>query len=1014
MLIRLIGSVRADIDGRVHRITAPKLACVLAALAVQPGNPVEIPELISRVWGHQPPETAVGILYNYTARLRAVLRDTDRVHIRKTRSSGYLLDTDPNHIDLHRIRALTARADREAERGDLAAALQSWREANDLARGEALLGIHGRWAEDQRSLLRTEQLKLWTNLYGAELALGHHDTVINELTQIVARQPLAEPLVKHLMLAQYRCGQAAAALESFETVKRQLRDHLNAYPSPQLQHLHQLILNHDPELTAPINVARSIQPQPVRPIPAQLPADTIGFTGRDADAEQLFTAVTNHPVIAIDGMAGVGKTALALHAAHRLASEFPDGQLFLDLRAYTHNVSPLASDTALAQLLRSVGAEVPDNKKERTAAWRTETSERKMLLVLDNANSAEQLHPLVPNGSGCLTIITSRRRLVNLPEARHISLHPLSPAQSARIFAMEAGLPEGQPGVDDIASVCGHLPLALRIAASRLRNRPSWTPEDLLSRLTGGQAPLRELDGTGHGLMAAFELSYRGLDATARSLFRRLSIFPASSDIDKFVAAVLAGASLDSADMALKQLLDDHMLQAFAPGRYRMHDLLRDYAAALMTDSAERDAAWLRLADRYVRQAWRALEFITPHSRDWARLVSPADSHLSMIDSLSDAEAWFPRHLGVLENLTQQAFRSGLDEYVIDLCIPIQGYLLRQGGGSDIRLPFAEMGVSAARRLNDLTAEARLTNYLGIYHSDLGDIRTSTPHFQRAVTLWREIGNSAGEVAALNNIANIEANSGMANAALPLYQTAIDISSREGLTSQEIHIRITAAGQYYKLERLGDASFHLDKAERLIDPVRHRRQLVRLWFQRGSILCESGDLAAAERLFNQVVEYARENQVPDMLISGQWGTAQVCLQRGDYSAALTSAQQQLEALERWYLPYLKCRALIQLSRAQVGLGDFDSSIDCLRNAIAISDRIGARRASAQARESLAELLLKRDISESLKLLASAQQLYAAGGYPQQTRIERRLSELSLNDPHVTPATGKEKPCSFES
>jgi DNA-binding SARP family transcriptional activator len=673
---------------------------VLAALAMAPGQSVALPALINRVWGDRPPREAAHSLYTHISALRRALQESDNgagsVTLQRLKGA-YLLEIDPDRVDLYRARRYAAAARALLENPDRrrGIAVELLRRASQLWRGEPLTGLHGDWASRVRQGLDHERLAMLMERFRLELELGGHASAVGPLGALLADYPLAEPLVCLQMLALYRCGRHADALEVYTRTRRRLINDLSAEPGAELRELHKQILRRDPTLDLargrpgpvagaggvvagaggvvggaggvvggaggvvgaphPGSPAGSGEPTgdadregpgadrgtyPERPAepatasttmdsagptpapavptpagqlragtgqagtaltgrgggvlvsPAQLPADLNGFVGR---AEELSWIAADHQpdaapptarIYTVDGMAGVGKTTFAIHAAHQLAPEFPDGQLFIDLHGFTAELPPLPPASALAQLLRSLGhsrGNVPTALSERAALYRSLTAQRRLLIVLDNAASDEQVWPLIPGTARCLVVITSRRRLTGLDHAQPLSLDVLPEPDAAAVFIRAAGEDRvaGEPQL--IAAVverCERLPLALRLAGARLRARPTWTLGHLLRRLEEPRQRILELALGRRSLMASFDLSYQRLSAEEQRVVRLLGIHP-GIDVDARTVAVLTGFAESRAEGLLEQLVDAHLVQSPAPGRYLMHGLVRSYAAAL-------------------------------------------------------------------------------------------------------------------------------------------------------------------------------------------------------------------------------------------------------------------------------------------------------------------------------------------------------------------------------------------------------------------------------------------------
>ncbi|GIG68366.1 AfsR/SARP family transcriptional regulator [Phytomonospora endophytica] len=615
MLIRLIGPVRIEHAGSVEPVGAPKRASVLAALAARPGEPVSQAELITRVWGTEPPETVVGVLYTYITRLRASLRSSPAA-IHRAGSQGYVLDVPAGEIDVHAARALAAEAPGAAD------PLANWRRACELADGTALAGIGGAWAEGFRASFAAERLNLLAGRYAAELEAGNHEAVLADLAALAAAEPLCGPIAEHLMLAYYRCGRPADALAHFEKVRRRVRRDLGADPSPGLRDLHLRVLDQDPALEPP-GAGRSM-----------LPPDIASFTGRDGELAELAALTADggdSPIAAIAGPGGSGKTALAVHWGHAQAARFPGGRLYVNLRGFDRG-EPVAPVEALGRLLGAlgvVGDAVPSDVDSAGEMYRGLTTGRRVLVVLDNARDAEQVRPLLPGG-GCMTLVTSRDRLTGLVavnDARPVPVTVLSADEALELLGRVLGderVRAERAEAEALAGLCGRLPLALRIAAANLAVSPVASIASYTAELRGqDRLAALAIDGDDDATVAAtLELSYRVLAGDARELFLRLGAIPGEDAPRELVEAV-SGLAERACATALRKLVSGHLLEEHVPGRYRMHDLVRLYAAA----RAERDLTAGELeavVDAFI--GWHFERAHQPHNPEETNVIMALDA----------------------------------------------------------------------------------------------------------------------------------------------------------------------------------------------------------------------------------------------------------------------------------------------------------------------------------------------------------------------------------------------------
>lgn len=592
--------------GRPVPVGGPRAGKALATLLLAGGAVVGLDELTDALWDGTPPPTATQV-HKTIAGLRARL--PGRID---TVGTGYRLRTDA--LDLARFTDLAAAGTLPG----LTAALALWR-------GPALAGMDGRTLRAAAARLDDRRLAAVEAAVELRLAAGEEAALAVELPALIAAAPLRETLRRQLMVALYRCGRQADALAEYARTRALLAEELGVDPGPDLVRTHRQVLRADPALDRP------------GPAPCTLPYDLPDFAGRGADLDRLLDPARTGAVVisAIDGMAGIGKTALAVHAAHRLAGRYPDGQLFCDLHAHTAGAAPLTPEAALERLLRMLGVPpdaIPEDLDGRAARWRAELAGRRLLVVLDNAAGAAQVRPLLPGSPRSLVLVTSRRRLGVLEGATVLSLDVLPPAEALSLFAAVSGrVPDAAAG--DVVELCGRLPLAIRIAATRLAHRPEWTVAELAARLRGPGDRLGELTLGDRGVGPAFALSYGQLAPAERRMFRLLGLHP-GTDFDAWSAAALAGTTPDRARALLEALVDAHLLRPYGAGRYTFHDLLRSYARGV----APRAGAGRRLPGYFLAAAARATDLISPAR--FAPVVAEPPRHLPPLSDVDGALAW--------------------------------------------------------------------------------------------------------------------------------------------------------------------------------------------------------------------------------------------------------------------------------------------------------------------------------------------------------------------------------------
>ena len=601
--VRLFGSVDIIYHRRELEVGPPQRRAVLAALAVEADNPVPLEVLVHRVWGGSPPDGARAALHAHIARLRRVLAQPRGNSVRLTRrTGGYVLEIDPEDVDLHRFQRLLEHA-REPGCSELQRT-RLLREVLAIWRGEPLAGVPGDWAGRVRARVETQLISAAVDWARLELRAGRAEVAIDRLSQLTSLHPLSEPLAAALIRALCTAGRQAEALQHYASIRIHLREELGAEPGPELSGLHTAILRGEPTGAGlgPAGAPAASTDASARRRPRQLPASPPGFTGRQPECvviERVFAAAARDgwmPVVAINGCAGAGKSALAIHAAHKLADRFPDGQLYVDLSP------PAQVSTAeiLRRFLRALGVpacEHPTEVEEAAALFRALVADQRLLVVLDNARDVDQLRPLSPATPGCGMLVTSRRVLVEMDFATHVHVDALSEPAAVEMLSRLVGparIAAERSAAAEVARWCGHLPLALRAAGAKLAARPGWPVEALADRLRDEGLRLNELDFAEFSVRRALACSYQELttsadpvDRSAAAVLTRLGA-RIPGPMDRQVAAQLLGSPTSEVEPLLERLVDARLLESPAPGCYRMPDLVRLYARQRRDDGASR------------------------------------------------------------------------------------------------------------------------------------------------------------------------------------------------------------------------------------------------------------------------------------------------------------------------------------------------------------------------------------------------------------------------------------------
>ncbi|MEU7908568.1 BTAD domain-containing putative transcriptional regulator [Actinoplanes sp. NPDC049118] len=811
MRVRVLGPIQVAADEDFVTAGPAKQSCVLAALAFSPGQPLPIESLIDRVWGQSPPRSTRDALYQYLSQLRALGLTVHRT------GAGYLLDLPAERIDLHHSRVLAGQAQAAARDGDPAVAAGLYRQALSLWHGTPLAGISGDWATTTRDTLVRERLTLLSACFDAELAQGRHAEVLIELSTEVAAHPLAERLAGQLMLALFRCGRAAEALDCYTRIRRRLADELGVEPTPALNALQQQILRQAPALlTDP--AAKRDTPRPAYHPPRQLPADIAAFAGRHAELTTLDTiigeAAAAQAVIisAVSGTAGVGKTALAVHWAHRMADRFPDGQLYVNLRGFDPAGTALSPDEAVRGFLDAYAVppqQVPVSLAAQAALFRSLLAGKRVLILLDNARDAEQVRPLLPGSPGCLALVTSRNQLTGLVAgegARALRLDMLTEAESWALLAGRLGRERvvAEPAaVADLIERCARLPLALAVVAARVAVNPDFSLETLARELREARVGLDALgsDDPATDVRAAFHASYRVLSPAAQRLFRLVALHP-GPEVSISAAAGLAGVTAGAARAGLTELARAHLLTEPSTGRFTCHDLLRAYAGELVAErdtEPDRDEAVRRLLDYYLHSADAAAQALDPH-RDSAGLTGalPGIEPERFADR-QPALAWLAVEHPVLVRAVELAVARGLDDYTCRLAAAIAVFLDWQGYSPELA-DTQSSALAAAERIDDRTLRARAHRDLAQAYVRLNRPEDAQEHLRQAYDLFE--GDPAGQASVLMKLGWLREQHAAHDEARRYAESALELYRLAGRLAGQAHAwgaigwSYAAAGDY--------------------------------------------------------------------------------------------------------------------------------------------------------------------------------------------------------------------------
>jgi DNA-binding SARP family transcriptional activator/tetratricopeptide (TPR) repeat protein len=860
MRFRLLGPLEVWAGDGWQGIGAPKWRSVLAALLINAGHVVPADVLVNEVWGDAPPTRAANLISIYVLRLRRLTGEPDLL---VTRAPGYQLLVGPADTDARLFETTVRDGRRALDSGDcrqaaelLAEALSLWHGGRPLADVPPTPLVEAE--ADRLTELRLGALELKIT---AELGCGGQADAIPELRRLLADNPLREGLWLLLMRALDGAGRHAEALDAYARVRSVISDQLGVDPGAELRQFHAELLARD-SAAAPGSISagavagsagepasgpgaaaagqtrqRAAAPgrrPPKAPRPAQLPADIADFTGREEQVERLRDLLsrpgpTTDPgavrVAVVAGAGGLGKTSLAVHAAHRVRRRFPDGQLYVNLLGATAH--PLPAADVLSRFLRDLGVDgrdIPVDEDERAARYRTALAGRRILVVLDNARDAAQVRPLLPGSASCAVLLTTRSRMPDLASTRLVDLNVLDDDEALALFTRIVGGDRAAAEPEATAELllaCAGLPLAIRICAARLATRSGWTIQAMAGRLRDTRRRLDELRVGDLAVRASFQVSFASLPTASdpkgiepARAFCLLGLWHGPS-ISAVAAAALFGTPEYLAEDALELLVDAHLVESLTPDRYRFHDLLRVYAserAAADLLAKEREAAVTRLLTWYMRTADAAATVVTPHRYNIPLEPAEAGPPLSFA-SAEEALAWYDGESANLVAATRQAAESGLHDIAWRLPAPLFLVFNSRGNWADC-IATSRIALESARLAGSRQGEAWTLNNLG---DALGMTRDSEgiAHLERSLAIRREIGDGRGEAQSANNLADVCHWLGRTDEALDLYRRSLELNHEVG----------DRYGEDVALINVGWTLLDLDRAEEALDYLVQARSI---------------------------------------------------------------------------------------------------------------------------------------------------------------------------------------------
>jgi DNA-binding SARP family transcriptional activator/tetratricopeptide (TPR) repeat protein len=897
MEFRTLGPIELWSAGRRHDLGPARERSILVMLLLTPRVMVPVETLIDRLWETGPPPKARESLSVYIARLRASLRQAvgESVQLVGRTQGGYQLEVDPEAVDVHRFRRLRRQAAALTASGDHDHAAGLLREADGLWRGHALAGVRGDWVTRMRDALEEERRAAIVERIGCELDLGRHADLVGELGQLLTRYPLDETLVAQQMTALYRSGRQADALSLYRDTRRRLIDEQGTEPGATLSELHQRMLGGDPRL--------AIKPaaRPAAQAAAEsLPPETADFVGRDEELRMLTGETGSNPgIVIIEGMPGVGKTALAVRAARMVAGQYPDGTVYLNLRSHDSGSPSLQPAEALHRLLQMLSvpaAQIPKSLGERAGLWRAHLSHRRAVVILDDAAGPDQIRPLLPAAGQCLILITTRRRLADVSVARTLTLDVLSVDEAITLFRRIAGESRAMDGDQVAATVglCGRLPLAIQLTAGRIAQSGPPALDDLIAELSQSPAWLGGTGAASPEVIAAFDLSYRALEPDYQRFFRCLGLSPCAT-VSVPAAAALSGCTLPEAERALAVLFDCHLLTQAPDGQFRLHDLIRGYAAARARrddpDPAQRQAV-TRLLDYYLQTADRADRMLHPFRRRPDVQVSAIPIGSPALSTPEEAASWLESEW---RNILQAAHHAGRHEWR-QTCADLSSLLadfLEIRAYWDEAIAAHTLGLQVSRYLADPARIAQASLALSVVRQQTGRHEVAIPLAEEAASIYRSLADRRGEAEALDQIGLAHQRTARSREALAYFQEARILygasADRRGVADTLSHAGIAC----WHLGRYPEANTHLRDALSLYRDVGDRRGEAKALNNLGRVHLYNGQHQDALDAYQRSLQIFREIGGPQNEAILYQNIGSVHRYKGSYEEALSACRRAL-------------------------------------------------------------------------------------------------------------------------
>ncbi|MFF5206082.1 BTAD domain-containing putative transcriptional regulator [Streptosporangium sp. NPDC000396] len=1011
MEYRILGPVDLWRDERSMPVVGQKQRTLLAVLVLNANQVVSHDRLLAALWGSEIPPSGRKLLHNHLWSLRRLL--TDASHLSGV-PTGYSLHVPPSRSDLDIFTTETRAARTALAAGNAAQAANQLRLALELWRGPALAGTRDELQLVEGAALEEQRMAALNDRIEADLALGRHADLISELRRLIAEHPLQERLRGQLMLALHRSGRTAEALEEYRIGRHHLREEFGLEPGEELAKLHQAILTDSPadgekaDSAASHESAVSLRPSPV---PRQLPADIARFTGRQESLEELDALLSDGPgvapivISAIGGAGGVGKTALATRWGHRVAHRFPDGQLYVNLHGYSPS-EPVTGVQALHRLLRGLGVatdEIPHDGEERAALYRSLIADKRMLIVLDNAASPEQVRPLLPGSALCRVIITSRDSLRGLSvthDVHTITLDVLAEEESrALLLALIGGKRFGNElkAVDELARLCGYLPLALRLAAAHLVSQPALLVNDFVTKLRQeNRLTALDMREDPHiGVRATFELSYRSLDERERRTFRLLGLHP-GPDISLEAIAALSGLPLNEVHEVTDTLVRAHLVHRVSDERLTMHDLVRIYARDHSSVDDTEDNCHSALSNMFnwyahtVRSAMGYIDLDATLLRPTTPVPLGGSKEFSDYDS---SLAWLEAERPNLIPLVSHAAVHGWPVVAWQLT-HIVAYFFYLRDYVDDWIDTHKIALSAAQRIGDQHGEAMILITMGHAYMSTSQYPEFLDCQRQAVALSRATGDLSGEANALGYMGYGLIRTGRYAEAIEALQQARGMHGSLGNQGGEFSVLLDLAGAYLHIGRIVDSleCLHLclpywREQERIHDEAYTLLTL-------GEAHARLGDHQTAIESLQRMFQLSQKMSNLRLEVQALIGLGRTYRQQGLNAMALDHQQRALTKAREIPGHHLEGEALQGLADVYRAIEENQTALEYYKTALDIAPSAGGPYQQAYTHNGLALALCALGrADEAIYHWKQALQIFTEMGVPEADIVVEQLRHV---------------------